>query len=410
MTQRRAALWAVAPLTVITASALALAGCAGGTPAATEDVDSVLLQRPAGSTNDEKIYNEVLDACEEATGVTIETTDVPYDGYLAKALQQVSSNTLPDVLMLDNGDLPQIASSGALAPLADFDISVDGYADGVVEASSYDGDVYAVQPVANTIALFVNTDMLSAAGVDVPTTWDELKAAAEALTEGDQYGVAFSATATEEGTFQFLPFFWSNGGDEADPATEAGAEALQLWVDLVSSGAASESVLTWTQADVNDQFIAGNAAMMVNGPWQFPSLDEAGVSYEVVAIPAPSAGEEIVSPLGGEVWTVPATGNDARMTAAASVVDCLGSADSQLALASGRDLVPTNTTLLEDFIADNPKMEGFADQVPGLRARTAQLGPDYTKASEAIYTAIQTALTGGAEPLAALEQAAAANQ
>ena len=98
------------------------------------------------------------------------------------------------------------------------------------------------------------------------------------------------------------------------------------------------------------------------------------------------------------------------MTAAASVVDCLGSADSQQALASGRDLVPTNTTLLEDFIADNPKMEGFADQVPGLRARTAQLGPDYTKASEAIYTAIQTALTGGAEPLAALEQAAAANQ
>lgn len=406
MTQRRAA-WTAVPLALFTIGALALSGCSASNAAAPgDDADSILLERPAGSTNDKKVYDDVLAACEETTGVTIETQDVPFDGYLAKVLQQVSSKTMPDVLMLDNGDLPQIASSGALTPLSDFDIAVDGYADGVIEASSYDGDLYAVQPVANTIALFVNTDMLAAAGVDVPTTWDELKTAAAALSGNGKYGMAFSATATEEGTFQFLPFFWSNGGDETDIATEAGAEALQLWVDLVESGSASESVLTWTQADVNDQFVAGNTAMMVNGPWQFPSLDEAGVPYEVVSIPAPQDGDEIISPLGGEVWTIPQTGNEAKMTAAASVVECLGSDESQMALASGRDLVPTNTDLVDQFIAENPKMAGFADQVPGLRARTAQLGADYTAASEGIYTAIQTALTGGADPLTALQQSA----
>ena len=406
MTQRRAA-WTAVPLALFTIGALALSGCSGSNAAAPgDDADSILLERPAGSTNDKKVYDDVLAACEETTGVTIETQDVPYDGYLAKVLQQVSSKMMPDVLMLDNGDLPQIASSGALAPLSDFDINVDGYADGVIEASSYDGDLYAVQPVANTIASFVNTDMLAAAGVDVPTTWDELKTAAAALSGDGKYGMAFSATATEEGTFQFLPFFWSNGGDETDIATEAVAEALQLWVDLVDSGSASESVLTWTQADVNDQFVAGNTAMMVNGPWQFPSLDEAGVPYEVVSIPAPQDGDEIISPLGGEVWTIPQTGNEAKMTAAASVVECLGSDESQMALASGRDLVPTNTELVDQFIAENPKMAGFAEQVPGLRARTAQLGADYTAASEGIYTAIQTALTGGADPLTALQQSA----
>lgn len=410
MSQRRAS-WRrpAAAAAAVTALTIGLVGCSGtaNSNADSESTQSVLLQRPAGSTNDTAVYDDVFKACETSTGVTIKTQDVPYDGYIPKVLQQLSSKTLPDVLMLDNGDLPQIAETGALASLADLGVSVDGLAEGVVEASSFDGELYAMQPVANTIALFVNPDKLAAAGVEAPTTWDELKEAAAALTQDSAYGIAFSAAASEEGTFQFLPLFWSNGGDEADIATDEGAAALQLWTDLVSSGSASESVLTWTQADVNDQFIAGNAAMMINGPWQFPSLDEAGVKYEVEAIPAPEEGVEIISPLGGEIWTVPNTGDDAKMEAAAKVVDCLGSDDSQLALAVGRDLVPTRVSLADAYVEQNPKMKGFVDQVPGLRSRTAQLGADYSAASEAIYTAIQTALTGKADPLDALEQASA---
>ena len=82
---------------------------------------------------------------------------------------------------------------------------------------------------------------------------------------------------------------WSNGGDEKNIATPQTAAALQLLVDLVKDGSASKSVLNWTQADVNDQFKAGNAAMMVNGPWQFPVLDaEKALHYGVVQIPAPA--------------------------------------------------------------------------------------------------------------------------
>lgn len=396
---------AVAAAASITAIALSLAACSTGSDSAS-DGKSVLLQRPAASTNDTTVYDEVFSACEASTGITIKTQDVPADGYLPKVLQQLSSKTLPDVMMLDNGDLPQIAETGALESLDDLGVKADDLAKGVIEASTYGGNLYGIQPVANTIALFVNTEKLAAAGIAVPTTWAELKTAAAALTQGSTYGIAFSAANTEEGTFQFLPFFWSNGGDEADIATTEGAEALQLWADLVSSRSASESVLTWTQADVNDQFIAGNAAMMINGPWQFPSLDAANVPYEVDAIPAPTAGTEIVSPLGGETWTVPKTGDKASTAAAAKIVDCIGSDDSQLALALGRDLVPTRPSLAETFLAQDPKMQGFVDQVPGLRSRTTQLGADYTAASHSIATAIQAALTGGSDPLDALKQAA----
>ena len=160
---------------------------------------------------------------------------------------------------------------------------------------------------------------------------------------------------------------WSNGGDEKNIATPQTAEALQLWVDLVKDGSASKSVVNWTQADVNDQFKAGNAAMMINGPWQFPVLNaDKNLHYGVVPTPAPQAGATVVAPLGGETWTVPQTGDKAREQAAAKIVQCLNSDENQLMLGKERQTVPTKTALQAQFVSPEPVDEGVQ---PGRRDR-----------------------------------------
>jgi multiple sugar transport system substrate-binding protein len=351
-------------------------------------------------------WQKALDACGQQAGATIQREAVPGANLIQKVLQQASSKTLPDVLMLDNPDLQQIAQTGALTPLDDLGLKADGYADGVVSASTYEGKLYGLQPITNTIGLFYNKDLLAKAGVTPPTTWAELKTAAKKLTSGGTYGLAFSAPANYEGTWQFLPFMWSNGGDEKNIATPETEQALQLWVDLMNDGSVSKSALNWTQADVNDQFRAGKAAMMVNGPWQFPTLDEdKSLKYEVVKIPAPVAGKSVVAPLGGETWTVPQTGNKDKQAKAAKVVACLNSDDNQLALAKDTQTIPTKTALLATFSSSNPNMAGFVEQIPTARARTGELGADWPKAATKIYTAFQAALTGQAAPAKALEQA-----
>jgi multiple sugar transport system substrate-binding protein len=310
------------------------------------------------------------------------------------------------VLMLDNPDLQQIAETGALAPISDFGLSADGYQEGVTAASTFEGQVYGLQPITNSIGLFYNVDILSQAGITPPKTWDELKAAAAALTQGERYGVAFSAVADYEGAWQFLPFMWTNGGDETNIASPETAEALQLWVDLVNSGSASRSVVNWDQATVREQFAAGNAAMMVNGPWQFPALDEVqGLNYEVVPIPVPQAGETVVAPLGGETWTIPQTGDPARQAKAAEIVACLNTDENQIAIATERLTVPTKTALHDRFVAEVPRLAAFTEIVKTARARTGKLGPEWPAAATRIYTAMQTAITGGAPPLQALQQA-----
>ena len=409
MARRGASLRTALPA-LVAAAALGLTACGGGSGGGGGggggEVTSLRVLDYYNNEPDKTVYARKLDECGQQAGVKIEREVVPGAQLIAKVLQQASSRTLPDVLMLDNPDLQQIAETGALAPITDFGLSADGFQEGVKTASTFEGKVYGLQPITNSIGLFYNVDMLNQAGITPPKTWDELKTAAAALTQGQRYGVAFSAVADYEGAWQFLPFMWTNGGDETNIASPETAEALQLWVDLVSSGAASRSVLNWTQADVKDQFAAGNAAMMVNGPWQFPALDKVqGLKYEVVPIPVPQAGETVVAPLGGETWTIPQTGDPARQAKAAEIVACLNTDENQVALATERTTVPTKTALRDRFVAEVPRMAAFTDIVQTARARTGKLGAEWPAAATRIYTAVQTAITGGAPPLQALQQA-----
>lgn len=400
----RRATWLPALAALALAVPLAVAGC-GGTSATGGKVTSLTVEDYYNINPGMTFWGNLLNRCGKAQGVTIKRTAVPGADLIAKVLQQASSRTMPDALMLDNPDLQQIAASGALSPLTDYGVSTTGYAKGVVRASTYQGKLYGLQPITNTIALYYNKDMLAKAGVTPPRTWDELKVDAKKLTKGKQYGMAFSSINTYEGTWQFLPFMWTNGGDEKHLVSEQNAQALQLWVDLVKDGSASKSVVNWSQADVNDQFQAGNAAMMVNGPWQQPTLDAtAGLHYGTVQIPTPKAGQTDVSPLGGETWTVPQTDKD-HQAAAAKLVKCVNSDSNQLLIAKQTQTVPTKTSVAQQFATQNPNMKTYVDLVPTLRARTGELGAGWPKVATKIYTAMQAAVAGGVPPMKALEQA-----
>src|SRR5699024_7409436 len=102
---------------------------------------------------DDVVIQETLEAVASEVGVTISREKVPGDQLIQKVLQMSSSKTLPDLLMLDNPDLQEIASSGALVPLDDFGIDTSGFKQEILDAGTYEGKVYGLAPTVNTIAL-----------------------------------------------------------------------------------------------------------------------------------------------------------------------------------------------------------------------------------------------------------------
>ncbi|MGW2412603.1 sugar ABC transporter substrate-binding protein [Streptomyces tubercidicus] len=400
---RRISALLAAVVLVLTAS-----GCGGGSgpTSASDKVTSITALDYYTDTSEHAQWSERLGACGRTAGVTVEQRSVPGASLVPKVLQQASSRTLPDLLMLDNPDLQQIAQTGALTPLDRYGIDSGGFAQGILSAGTYRGKVYGLAPTVSTIALFYNKDMLSRAGVAVPRTWDELKAAAARLTRPGRYGMAVDANATFEGTWQFLPFLWSNGGDERHLDTPQAAQALQLWVDLVRSGSMSRSVLNWTQADVHDQFVAGRTAMMVNGPWRMSEMNKLkNLHWGVAPLPVRRPGQTLVTPLGGEVWTVPQNSSQARQAKAAQVLACLNDSAHMLALARQNFTVPSRPAVASRYAGQVPSMAAFVRSVERARARTGELGVRWPKAATGIYTAVQAALTGEQTPQEALGHA-----
>jgi multiple sugar transport system substrate-binding protein len=389
---RRTGRRATVPLTVVSAlvAGAVLAGCGQ------QREDSVFTV--LNSSTDDSYHGwdaGTLSRCGRQLGITIEQQSVPAAQVMTKSLRMASSKSLPDVIQFDASELPTFAEAGGLVDLRTLGLSTRGIPKGIVDFGSYKGNYYGAARTVNTLALFYNKDLLDQAGLQVPTTWAEMAATAKKLTLGKRYGIALSAGGAEDGVFQFTPFMWSNGGDETDLATRNVAGALDYWKGLIKDGSLSRSTVNWTQADVNDQFMAKNAAMMINGPWQVETLNtKKDLHWAMARIPAPEAGEDSVGPLGGAVLTIPRTGEKAREKTAAKIVRCMSSEQEQITYARRSWMVPANAKAAAAWRKEVPELDALADQVATARSRTAKVGDRWPSVSLALQSAFQSALTG----------------
>src|SRR5699024_2789640 len=94
------------------------------------------------------------------------------------------------------------------------------------------------------------------------------------VSEGSTFGFSMAGTGGPEGLFHFLPFLFSTGANYDQLDDPEAAKAFQLLMDLIDDGSMNSEMLNWGHGDVLNQFSSGNAAMMINGPWQIGSLEE----------------------------------------------------------------------------------------------------------------------------------------
>ncbi|MDJ0336083.1 ABC transporter substrate-binding protein [Salinibacterium sp. G-O1] len=391
-------------------SLLAVTGCASGgasSGTSSEAATSITVLDYRVGEAESAATVAAMDTCSAQTGIKIDRQATPPDQLVTKVLQLAATKTLPSLLMLDNPDMPSIAASGVLVPLKDVGVDAQGFSDGALSIGSYQNNLYGLPWSVNNLALFYNKDLFSAAGIQPPTTWDELKSAAATLSKGNVKGIAFSAAADGGATWQFLPWFWSNGAELDKLNSPQAVEALQLWIDLVQSGGASQSVTTYGDGDIASDFAAGNVAMAETGPWNIPTFDAAaGLNWGTTTIPTPKVGDAPVVPLGGEVWTVPTT-NTAEQNAAGKVLACLVSPEVMTTFNDTIAGIPSLTDLGAKVASTSPALAPFVTQIQTAKSRAGLVGDAWPTVSQALWTAIQSALTGQQTAQEALDAAQA---
>lgn len=210
---------------------------------------------------------------------------------------RISNGQAPDILNIDV--FADYQADGLLLPAQDY-VSEETYAkfyESFLDQSVVDGTVWAVPDLASARALYYNVDILEAAGVEVPTTWEELTAACEAIKAYDPeiYPWGIDMT-TDEGQAAFAYYTWNNGGGFVDDDgnwtlnSAENVEAIEYAVSLVNAGYTNTDPATETRYDLQDMFGAGKVAMMI-APNSLPTYCAEGgyeVNYAVSAIPTNS--------------------------------------------------------------------------------------------------------------------------
>ena len=218
-------------------------------------------------------------------------------------------------------------------------------------------------------------------------------------------GITFSAIGTEEGSFQFLPWFWGSGAQLTALDSPQAVAALSLWTDWLKQGYAPNSVINNTQTTSWQEFATGQFAFGENGTWQLANAKKAGFDYGIIPIPAENGGTA-PAPTGGEFVTVPVQKSTGRYATTEKIVTCLASPDNLYNTDTTLSYIAPIKAVQDKQVAANPDLKVWVDAVAAAKGRTSDnLGTKYPKISEPLWTAFQAALSGSKTPQAALTAA-----
>ncbi|ACZ20277.1 ABC-type sugar transport system, periplasmic component [Sanguibacter keddieii DSM 10542] len=304
--------------------------------------------------------------------ITITTQVNPWAVIDDTFLPALSADNGPEIVAMPAERLPVYADRGAFVDLDDFydaDEATPALNTGALDMVTVDGTRYGVPTGFVPLTMFYNKALFDAAGVEVPTTWDEWVTAAEALTvdqDGDgtpeQYGLALADHATV-GNGVWPSLFYGNGGaivedGKAVVDSPENAETLEFWHDAITAGKISPTGVDGVSGD--GLFSSGRAAMYIGGPWMATVSEENGVDYGIAPIPA-GPQEQAASAIGVSM-ALTEQADQAQQEAAQEFFSYFLSQQEATTWALGSGWPPLRTDVPASDVAENPVVAALTEQ------------------------------------------------
>ncbi|MHB8646174.1 MAG: extracellular solute-binding protein [Thermomicrobiales bacterium] len=239
-----------------------------------------------------KFHDEFLkDIKTTLPNVTVSEEQYAYGDFLGKLRTVIRANQAPDMAEIQLTWAPEMAATGALLELnlADFGYRPEQFWPGALRGSLWQGKLYGIPKRNETMAFIYNKDIFVKAGLDPtkgPDTWEDVKNYSKQIKEKTgKPGFGLAAKLNNGNTpYRYMPITWAYGGgalDETDDAPKyeksnfdsAGNIAALQWIlDMYSNGWVPQSSLTNTQTEINNLFISGEVAMMIDKPSAYPII------------------------------------------------------------------------------------------------------------------------------------------
>lgn len=294
----------------------------------------------------------------------VELVVEPIAGDIWEVLKtRMVANDEPDIFYMDIFQAAQFIDAGKLAPLDDV-LTAEDLADfegTLVDAfKGEDNVLYGIPKDFSTLALYYNVEMFEEAGLQPPTTWEELEHAAKTFTKDGVVGLSL-----QNGIDRAQPFFYSNGGDmmkDGKPTLNdpKNIEAYEYWLNLLKNGYAQTPQQLGVGWD-GDAFAAEMVAMTVEGTWMVNSMNEVAPDLKYGVVPIPQ--KEVPASMQFTV-AYAMSNNTENPEVAKEVIRFLTSAEQQQVVADAGRAMPSRKSALETYSKNWPERKVFAELAP----------------------------------------------
>lgn len=424
---KRGTLRNVAAFAMAATLALTAAGCSGSANSAGDDgelefwtfIDPNSADDPRGVALKEIVesYNEQSD------GPEVKVRSINYAKIDAEVVKASSSGSGPDILNVYSNQLPTHVAAQTVQPITKYAKPVlDSYGEDFLfptDGVTFDGEVMAMPWETRAWLLWYRADLLKEAGLEVPTTLDELGTTAAELgsvTGMTGLGIGFSnAGLGADFMEKFIPFTWGNGGEVLDgdkPAfnTDAGAETMDYFSELYEKGAFGEEVLSMGADEIVNGVKAGTIAMAIEGSFRVGAAragDGIGDNLKTVPMPSADPNAPLDTPVAGQTVAIGANASDPD--AAWDFIKYYTSAKSQEKFAAAGVLPVLSSVYESDVVKALPNVEELTAWRDYLKenGRPNPTSPEFSELSDSLVTAAQGIVFKGADPADGLDDVAA---
>lgn len=339
---------------------------------------------------------------EDNPDATVEVTAIPWDAAHDKIATSIAGGQTPDVSLIGTTWMGEFAQTGALDPTPDA-FSADDFFEGAWDTTEVDGTSYGIPWYVETRLIYYRKDLADQAGLQPPTTWDELKTFVKGLQgAGASDGISLPPGAT--GAWQtFMPFGWSNGveltdGEDWTLNTPEMTEALEYYASFFSEGLAPDTASTALVSD----FIAGTVGAFVSGPWHMALLNEQGGpdfagKYDVALMPKQVTATSFVG--GGDLVVFEDSEN---RDGAWKFVQYLSDPEVQSRFYTMVGALPSVQSAWESGeLASDPMLVKFGEQLDDAKSPPAI--PTWEQVADVIDGELEKVVVAGQDPTAAVE-------
>jgi len=302
---------------------------------------------------------------------------VPWDQAFAKLTTQGQSKTLPDVVNVYPAWLTSFVPAGYLEPIStqydkwDNKDNLTAFIKNVtIEQQQREPfkDVYFIPDAFMGGAMFIRTDWMKEANLEIPKTWDELFDVAEKLTDPAKNRYGYSYRGARGGFDQIFAYIFSvtNGESyEADGTSvllrpEALA-AFKKYTDMYKKALAPKDSINWGYQEMVQGFTSGVTGILFQTTEVVATAQSSMKEGTWTVIPSPTNADGITYGGAGASWGYSVSKNSKNKEAAWKFIEFLSKPESNNKYSKVMTMIPIMQDSLKDPEFGQGPMKGFID-------------------------------------------------